>query len=81
MGEELRRFLSKKREKQKISLGTDEYFCLKCRKAVLPKSGTEKQVPTGNKIGKLAQIQYFRRAKCVKCGTAIYRLVGVSQKD
>jgi hypothetical protein len=75
MGEELRHFLTEEKKKQKVSLKKDEFFCLKCRKAVLAKVGTEKKVPTGNKIGREARIQFFRRAKCEQCGKEVNRLV------
>jgi hypothetical protein len=75
MGEELSHFLTEQKKKQRLSLKKDEFFCLKCRKAVLAKAGTEKNVPTGNKIGKEARIQFFRRAKCEQCGKEVNRLV------
>jgi len=81
MGEELRRFLSEQKKKREVSLKENEFYCLKCRGAVLAKAGTEKKVPTGKKIGKRAVPQYFRRAKCKNCGTIINRLTGDSQKD
>ena len=75
MGEELRHFLTEQKKKKKVSLKKKEFFCLKCRKAVLAKAGTEKKVPTGKKIGREARTQFFRRAKCEQCGKEVNRLI------
>lgn len=74
MGEALRYFLIEKRKKKKVKLKNDEFFCLKCRKETRAKSGTERLVTTGKKIGKEAREQFFRRAKCEQCGTQVNRL-------
>ena len=81
MGDELRRFLLEKKKKRKVSLKENEFFCFKCRQAVRAKSETEKMVPTGNRIGKDARKQFFRRGKCERCGTEVYCLARDSQKD
>lgn len=81
MGDELRHYLTEKKKKRKVSLKENEYFCFKCQKATRAKLGTERMVPTGNRIGKEAREQFFRRGKCEQCGTEVNRLARYSQRD
>lgn len=73
MGSELRHFLSEAQKKRKTPLKGEEYYCLKCRRATVAKSGTESTVPTGKRIGREERKQLIRRAKCVRCGTEVNR--------
>lgn len=75
MGEEIRRFLTVKRKERKFPLKENECFCLKCKRPSRAKAGTEKTVPTGKTIGKEPRKQFFRIAKCERCGTEMRRLV------
>ena len=73
MGSELRHFLSEARKRRKAPLREEEYYCLKCKRATVAKSGTESTVPTGKRIGREARKQLIRKGKCERCGTEVNR--------
>lgn len=81
MGEELRRFLTKKKSERKKPLQKNEYYCFKCRRATQAKQGTEETVPTGKKIGRDAHDLLVRKGKCEQCGIEVNRYAGGSRKD
>lgn len=75
MGEEIKAFLSKRRAKHQVSLKYHEYYCLRCRKAVSAKKGSEKIVPTGKRIGKENQEQFKRVGLCENCRGEVMRFL------
>jgi len=75
MGCELKKYLRSKKSKRKIKLGKDEYYCLKCRKAAEAKSGSEKMVETGKRIGKENRKQLCKIANCEFCNSTIRRFL------
>ena len=76
MGMELKDFIKKKRNKRKIHLKDNEFFCLKCHKAVKAKIGSEQIVKTGKKIGKDNQEQLKRVGVCENCETKVNKFLG-----
>lgn len=81
MGADLANFIKTKKAKAKIPLRDDEYFCLKCRKAVKSKAGSEKIIQTGKKIGKDNLEQVKKIGLCEVCGTKINRFLrGIKQR-
>src|SRR3989344_3662268 len=81
MGSELITFLKRKRVKRRDRLGEDEFYCLKCHKAVRARPDSEKIVKTGKRIGKNNLEQYKKTGNCEECGIQVNRYLGVSQKD
>lgn len=74
MGFELKRFLEERRNKNKVSLKENEYFCLRCKKAVKAQLGSEQNNPTGKNIGKNNKKQIMKTGLCKVCGGKIYKL-------
>jgi len=81
MGADLANFIKAKKAKAKIPLKDDECFCLKCRKAVKPKAGSEKIIQTGKKIGKDNLEQVKKIGICEVCGTKINRFLRGTKQD
>jgi hypothetical protein len=79
MGESIKAHLNG--EKEKIVLEEDEFYCLKCKRAVIAKSGTDSISKTGYKIGKLGSDQYIRKGECERCGGKVQKFLKVSQND
>lgn len=75
MGIDLKDFIRKKRAKNQFTLKENEFLCLKCRKAVKPKIGTEKIVKTGKRIGKENREQLRKMGICEACGTKLNRYI------
>jgi hypothetical protein len=74
MGNELKRFLEERRNKNKVSLKENEYFCLRCKKAVKAKLGSEQNNTTGKNIGKNNKKQIMKTGLCEVCGGKICKL-------
>ena len=81
MGSDLKFFLNQKQQARKTKLKDDEYFCVRCQKAVKPKRGTEKIVKTVKTIGKENKDQFNKLAICSICGAKICRFTSLYQKD
>jgi hypothetical protein len=79
MGADLVSFLKEKREKQKVPLAANEFFCMKCHKPVRAKTGSEKIVKTGKWTGKSHSEQLKKIGVCEICGTRLHRLLKASQ--
>src|SRR3990167_10780707 len=52
MGADLQSFLKAKLQKRRFNLKENEFFCVKCHKPVKAKTGSEKTIKTGKRIGK-----------------------------
>ena len=61
-GFELKEFIREKRKKRKVPLGRNQFYCLKCRKAVFAKRGT------------LKVFQNRKTAHCRACNGLLNRL-------
>jgi hypothetical protein len=81
MGADLIEFIKKKRLRRKIPIKDNEFYCLKCRRAVKPKKGSEQTIKTGNTIGKDNHELFRFTAVCEFCGKEINRYSGVSHWD
>ena len=81
MGLELENFLKSRRLKSKIPIKENEFFCMKCHKAVKAKIGSEQTIKTGKRIGKNNQEQFKKIGVCEICQTQLHKFLGVSQKD
>lgn len=81
IGTELINFIKKKREKRKVILKENQFFCVKCQKAVRAKTGSEKIIKTGKKIGRNNQEQFKKIGICENCQTKINKFLSVYQRD
>ncbi len=75
MGEDLIAFIKKKREKRKIPIKKNEFFCLKCHKAVRAKIGSEQTIKTGKRIGKENREQLKKIGVCENCETRLNKFL------
>lgn len=80
-GKDLKEFLDKEKIERKTKLKEDEFYCMKCHKAVRAKSGSENIVKTGKTIGKDSKDQLKKIGLCELCGTKLNKLLSVYQKD
>jgi hypothetical protein len=80
MGADLISFLKTKKEKRKVPLAIDEFFCMKCHKPVKARAGSEEIVKTGKRTGKARLEQLKKIAFCETCGTRLNRLLKTSQQ-
>jgi hypothetical protein len=81
MGESLKRFIKEMRLSRKIPLKDDEFFCFRCHKAVVARTGSYTVIKTGKTIGKNALDQIQAVGRCQICGTDVKRFLKVCQKD
>ncbi len=78
-GEDLIDFIKIQREKGKIHIKEDEFLCMKCRKGVKAKAGSEQALETGKTIGKDNHKQIKKTGICEFCGTKLNKYSGVCQ--
>ena len=81
MGADLINFLKEKKAKKKVTLKKNEFFCMKCRKSVKAKIGSEATIKTGKRIGKANLEQFKRIGVCGICETKLNRFLKVYQQD
>lgn len=81
MGADLIQFIKKKRDERRVSLKENEFFCVKCHKAVRAKPETERTVKTGKRTGKDNREQLRKIGACEICQTKLFKFLGVSQRD
>jgi len=75
MGDDLKAFIKAKREVKQLKLNWNEFYCLRCRRAVLAKRGSEQTEKTGKSIGSKNREQEMISAKCKECGGSVARLL------
>lgn len=75
MGNDLKAFIKAKREAKQVKLQWNEFYCLKCRKPVLAKRGSERTEKTGKSIGAENREQEIICANCKECGGSVARLL------
>lgn len=75
MGYDLKAFIKTKRQINKVTLQPNQYYCLKCRKAIYAKRGSEKVEKTGKKIGKQNREQEIIYGRCKECSGNVARLL------
>lgn len=75
MGYDLKSFIKAKREIKQAKLGWNEFYCLRCRKAVLAKRGSEQTEKTGKNIGLENRYQEIISAKCKECDGSVARFI------
>ncbi len=80
-GVDLKEFLDKEKAERKTKLEENEFFCMKCHKAVRAKTGSENIVKTGKTIGKDSKDQLKKIGLCELCGTKLNKLLSVYRKD
>lgn len=76
-GEEIKEYFKNKMQEKKISLGDDEFFCMKCKKAVTIQKGSE-NIQYGKNMGKY--IQGTISGRCVNCGSKVNKFTRI-QRD
>ncbi len=75
MGYDLKSFLLAKREAKQVKLNWNEFYCLRCRKAVLAMRGSEQTEKTGKSIGLNNRDQEMISAKCKECDGSVARFL------
>ncbi len=80
-GKDLKEFLNKEKNGRKTKLKENEFYCMKCHKAVKAETGSESIVKTGKTIGKNNDDQLKKIGLCEVCGTRLNKLLSVYQKD
>lgn len=75
MGDDLKAFIKAKRELKQVKLSWNEFYCLRCRKAVLGKRGSERTEKTGKNIGLENRYQEIISAKCKECDSSVARFL------
>ena len=73
MGADLYSFLKETRDKRRFVLEKDEFFCMKCQRPVKAKTGSDRVVKTGKKIGKNGLEQFKKTGVCEVCDTGLNR--------
>lgn len=73
IGKDLIEFLIDKQTKKKVKLKADEFYCVKCRKGVRAKIGSEAIIRTGKTIGKNNKELLIKSGVCENCGTGLNR--------
>lgn len=81
LGLDLINFIKKRREKRKVPIKENEFYCVKCHKAVRAKIGSEQTIKTGKRIGKDNREQLKKMGVCENCQTQLNRFLGVSRQD
>ena len=81
MGSDLISFIKNKRIKRKVPVKENQFFCMKCRKAVNAKIGSEQTIKTGKRIGKDGHELFRKMGVCEVCETKVNKYSGVSQRD
>jgi len=74
-GADLIDFIRKQREKGKIPIKENEFLCMKCRRSVKAKVGSEQTVKTGKRIGKDNREQLKKTGICENCGTQLNKFL------
>ena len=75
MGFDLAGFLRCNMAKRRVRLEDNQYFCLKCRKAVEVRVGSESKIKTGKRIGADNREQFKKVGNCRCCGTKVSRFL------
>ncbi len=75
MGSDLQAFIKAKRDAKRVKLNWNEFYCLKCSKAVLAKRGSERTEKTGKNIGAENREQEIIYANCKDCSTPVARFI------
>lgn len=71
-GKDLKKFLYSKKNQRKVTLNDDQFYCLKCRIAVLPISNTVVGTLTEKVLGS-GYNQIILSAKCENCNVKILK--------
>lgn len=74
LGADLKAFVIARREARKVKLGPNEFYCLKCKRAVIAKRGSQLIKKTGKTLGKQNRDQLLITAQCKACNANIARL-------
>ncbi len=77
MGADLKNFIVKKQKDRKVELKVNEYFCVKCQKAVRAKTGTQRVIKTGKTVGKDSKNQLNQIGLCEFCETKLNKFLRV----
>lgn len=73
MGYDLKEFLSKKLQSRKTKLEPNQFYCIKCRSAVLSQFNQVKLKITGKTMGKDTHQEAVITGRCETCGTKLNR--------
>jgi len=73
MGFEIKKFLEQKLKTKRIKLQDDQFYCVKCRKAVSSKDNKVQIINTGKVIGKNNLKELIVKGTCVNCNCILNR--------
>ena len=79
MGLELRDFLRLKQQEKKIKLNNDEFFCMRCQKAVKGKDESVQIIKTGKTMGKNKLEQLNKIGVCEFCESRVNKFMSCQQ--
>lgn len=79
-GEDLQNYLKKKQDSKRVKLAPNEFYCVKCKKAVVPKDNTVKLHYKGTTIGKGIK-DFLIIGICPDCLSQINRLSNDNKKN
>lgn len=81
IGTDLISFIKKEKKKRRVAIKENEFYCMKCHKAVRAKIGSERIIKTGKMIGKDNREQLKKIGVCENCNTSLNKFLGVCQQD
>jgi hypothetical protein len=81
MGFEVKDFIQKRQTQKKITLAKNQFYCVKCRKAVLSKNNKIEIIETQKLIGKDLLQELILRGECELCGSKLNRFSHIGKLD
>lgn len=76
-GEEIKNYFQNKMQKKKVSLGDDEFFCVKCKKAVTIQKRS-KNIRYGKNMGEY--IHCTISGICIICGSKVNKFTRIKRE-
>lgn len=73
MGFEVKEFLQQRQKINKIKLEDNQFYCMKCRKAVSSKDNKIEIIITGKEIGRNSLKEFVVKGFCETCGCKLNR--------
>lgn len=79
MGFEVKDFIQQRQSDKKIKLAKNQFYCVKCRKAVMSKENRIEVIKTQKLIGKDLLSELILRGECEICGCKLNRFSHVGK--
>ncbi len=81
MGFEVKDFIQQRQKDKKIKLTKNQFYCVKCKKAVMSKENGIEIIRTQKLIGKDLLAELILRGECEFCGCKLNRFSHVGKLD